>query len=374
MPEFKVLYYPEFEPPEIWLRSYLLFYDKINTIIPEEVRNPFSFNISHFLDELPNTIEGISPRQKEINFDENALIVLERAFETIKNQKTNKKDEMKFTFFPNGMSFGGDYTTIHKKKFSFQVTELLEKYDLFWKDRDNFVKHMEKRGIQYPTLNESQIVNADAGHLILSLIADNVGRNYGLNTITYKNLDFAVNELLSLNFQRKNIGKSSLISSMIRCEIPNDITKLSIDEYKEIRERYSGIKREFHSTINELNMLFDIDKIEDPEILERRVKELTNDFNTQFEKFQREQIFRKIKKWTPFYVKTFCKTIGIFVSGSWSLNASNSVVGIASEIIPNIFPIQEIPHEKHLRLLANLQKDILDSAEIKKLYSPPYYF
>jgi hypothetical protein len=374
MTKFEVLYYPEFEPPEVWLRSYLLFYDKINTIIPDEVKNPFSFNISQFLDVIPDTLEGISPRDKEISIRGNNLELLNRAFKSInEQQKDNKKFPDIFLYNNGKIGFGGDFITIHDKKFSLAITSMLEDNHLFFEKQDQMIKHYEQNGIRIPDMKDYKIVNKDAGNLVLSMIADNIGRNYGLNTITYNNFDFVVNELNSIEFQRKNIGKSSLISSMIRCEVPQDITKLSLEQYKEVRENYSDIKLEFHSIINELTSLYCIDEIEDNEILDKKVREISKDFNEQFEQFKKKQTMRKIRKWVPFFIKSFAKTAATIFTNDWSLNVSSHMVGIASEVIPNIFPQSEVPHENYLRLLANMQKEVFDKSELQKIYFPPQY-
>ncbi len=372
MPEFSVLYYPEFEPPEIWLRNYLLFYDKINTIIPDEVKTPFSDDISKFLEILPKTIEGIPPRHKEIDIDDNNLTILGRAFETIKNQKTNQEAPIIMAFPRGGIGIGGNYFAMHNTKFSDRVTSMLEDYHLFWEGQEKFLKYMEKNGINIPLMHESKIVDKDAGHLIMSIIANNIARNYGLNSITYKQLDFTVNELISLKLQQRHTGKSHLISSMIRCEVPADITKLSLEQYKEIRESYSDIKDEFHNTLSELNSKYNIEQIEDPQILNKKVREVTQEFNKKFEDYKQKQLRRRIRKWAPIYISSFCVSTGQ-LSPDWRVSVTFDAVGIASIVIPNIFPMREIQHEKYMRLLANMQKDIIGNVDIRRLYPVSEY-
>ncbi len=87
MPKFEALYYPNFEPPAIWLRSFLLFFDEVKTIVPEDVNLKLSSNISEIVDLIPDAFDTISPTSRDITLNDLDLIRMKKAFEVIKKKE-----------------------------------------------------------------------------------------------------------------------------------------------------------------------------------------------------------------------------------------------------------------------------------------------
>src|SRR5438132_341755 len=91
MPKFKALYYPTFEPPTEWLRSFLLFYDEINTIVPKDVSFTLSGEASKVIEFMPDAFNTISPKEEDISIDTVNLTRLRKAFKAIAQKKPKSR-------------------------------------------------------------------------------------------------------------------------------------------------------------------------------------------------------------------------------------------------------------------------------------------
>lgn len=88
MPQFEILYYPGFEPSKYWLRSYLLFWDKVNTIIPTDVDFEFSKEVMEIVDLDPDGLGILAPKEEDIVLNESSIKRLDRAFKVLKERMT----------------------------------------------------------------------------------------------------------------------------------------------------------------------------------------------------------------------------------------------------------------------------------------------
>ena len=61
-----VLYHPNFEPSLSWLRSSLLVYDNVWSIVPLEADYSPSDNIERHLEKLPDTFATLAPEPLDI--------------------------------------------------------------------------------------------------------------------------------------------------------------------------------------------------------------------------------------------------------------------------------------------------------------------
>lgn len=80
---FEALYDPCFEPPSKWLRGFLLFFDKINSIVPSDVDFKPSSELSEIIDVIPDGFKTISPREEDISLDDLNLNRMRKACEVI---------------------------------------------------------------------------------------------------------------------------------------------------------------------------------------------------------------------------------------------------------------------------------------------------
>ena len=72
-PLFEVLYYPYFEPSELWLRRYLMVYDKVLTVVPRDMQFNPSKGLSEIVSRIDNSFSTISPTARDIYADRDAF-------------------------------------------------------------------------------------------------------------------------------------------------------------------------------------------------------------------------------------------------------------------------------------------------------------
>src|SRR5580658_10367780 len=77
----KVLYHPHFEPNLSWLRSSLLVYDTVCSIVPTGASYHPSSSMERHLDAMPGTFETIAPERLDIVNESGVLNALEQAFQ-----------------------------------------------------------------------------------------------------------------------------------------------------------------------------------------------------------------------------------------------------------------------------------------------------
>jgi hypothetical protein len=162
VPKFPVLYYPTFAPPLDWLRSYLLFFDEVRTIVPEDVTFNPSENMSRVLELMPEAFSTIVPDPDDILVDDVNVVRLEKAFREIAAREANS-ERKEITIEVNdegGLQIVG-YVFQHHSKTSGRIRELLDEYELA---RPEFADFYGKPG-------EYLVVKAAASNLLLSHIA-----------------------------------------------------------------------------------------------------------------------------------------------------------------------------------------------------------
>ncbi|NVM56794.1 MAG: hypothetical protein HWN51_01550, partial [Desulfobacterales bacterium] len=188
MPKFEALYYPTFEPPAIWLRSFLLFFDKIRTIVPDDVDFKLSEEISRLVDLIPDVFETVSVEEQDVDVDELNLRRMRSAFQIIgKREPKANREEIKIIIDKDGSVRIAGHTFLHDRKMSGKVRALLEKFGLIRPELDGIAEVIGAQNFS--------IVNENASDLIVSQVADRVAKRYGWNTVTDRKIDFTVNAL-----------------------------------------------------------------------------------------------------------------------------------------------------------------------------------
>lgn len=360
MAEFEALYDPGFEPDPKWLRSFLLFFDKIRSIVPKDVDFKLSKEILELLDLIPDAFETISPTEEDISVEELNLNTMRAAFKIIGEEEERvERKRVKIQIDGGKISIPG-YARLHGKKISYEVSSLLREFGLIRTELTDLAADIVKEEGFY-------VVNENASSLILSNVADRIGSRNGWNTITDREMDFAVNVLNSFQYKSVEDPESMLISSVISCEIPQEIQHLNPREYKEIYDSYSDIREPFHHVIRERSSLHQLGKIESRDVLEDRVREITDEFSLEVEKIRKSNFGRRIARWIPISVGTIANiVIGIF--------SGNMLLSIAGSVTSSMQVIQEITRkdpqtdkEKIQRMLGEMRKDILKKAKIKEI-------
>jgi len=351
---FPVLYYPTFEPPADWLRSYLLFFDEVRTIVPEDVKFNPSDNISRIIELMPEAFSTVAPQPDDILVDDVNVDRLEKAFREIASREANSEDEeITIEVGDEGLEIVG-YVFQHHSKASPRIRELLDEYKLA---RTEFADLYGKPG-------EYLVVKEAASNLLLSHIADKIGNRCALTTVTDKQIDFTLNALNAMGVTRNENAATKLASAIIKMEIPHEIFEdVEPQRYKEIRDLYSELREPFHNTLTQLTQLHRLDSISDPGVLEERVVKLATEFDAQIVKLKQTEFGRKMKKWVPIGVGCALAVVGaafhqpLIAASATAVSVGLKVYdGLTSQKAPN----SEREHVQ--RLIGRMQENIFEAS------------
>lgn len=355
MTEYSALYYPSWDPPVAWLRAMLLFYDKINVILPKDVKPNYEPANANVIDLIPDAIGAIRESQYEIDHNKYNFQTIAKAFDYIAEVNPCARSEcVKIVIPEKGVSYDG-YSLLHKSKFNDEIFKLLK-----------------ERNLCHPGLNiiaekpDFLVVNRQASSLILSLIADNYASQEGIRTLTDRSLFYTVNALSSNYFHGKGSALGHLASAIIRLEVPANLSDLTAKEYVEYRKLFGNVREPFHKALNELyddNLLSDVTK---PDKLEKRVKSIAKEFCDEIEEIRKHKTYSKFKEYTFVTLKILaglCRKIPEPFTKALGTGTQLSVSAYQT-----LKPIGYTANIKHTqRLLANFDKDLIPESLIKKL-------
>lgn len=359
MIKFEALYYPMAIPPEKWLRSSFLFYDKIRTIYPKEDVPEIPNNIMKLVDKIPHILEPIIPGEEDIEIDSMNLDRIEKAFFEIAGRKTAKQRRRLQIYLRDGKIRIGGHTFLHNTKITKEVEGLLRRFKLIRKDLVWLKKSLLGKGFE--------IVDVNAGNLIMSLIADRIARKRGWIALTDKHVEHIVTSLNGFDVKATGEANSLLASSIIRCEIPEEILKMEIKEYAELRDSFSDIRELFQRTLVDLNNVYRLEKIESSEILEERIRDIVIKFDNGVLKYKESGFGSRFKKWAPFTIGNIITIFGMPIKGNvWKFAFISG--SLAFQVIDKIWSsTQRLTLTEALqKQLAKLKRKILASKDIRR--------
>jgi len=347
MQNLEVLYYPSFQPSEDWFKKYLLFYDHVRTIVPKNIDFTPTKGILEINDLIPGAFSTINPKTSEIQIEGMKLDLMRKAFGMIK--KTSYKNQTSGTSFvinKNGSFQLEGYTSVADRKISDTIRQLLI---------ENKLIHEEASG------EEVSIINHRAADLILSCIADNIGKNKGWDTITDKKIEFMLLSANELRLTEIENPETTLSSLIIHSEVPANINELNVKQYTELRGEYIEIREAFREFIIQISKKEKLRDIEDTEHLQEIVKRLTLDFHSKVEKFKKSESGRAIKTWINWGI-SFLPLVGKVFRDPIAINGTAS----SSILKPILYGCEKkfLSEPQIHRAFANLQRDIEVQADL----------
>lgn len=359
MSNFEVLYYPYFEPPKKWIRSHLLFFDTVKSIIPEDDEIELSENILELRDEVPYSFKPLESRKKNIKINNLKLERLEKAFQQIKNNNENSTSAKVTIDYSSDEIIIPGRAFLHNNKISHQVFDLLKKFDFI---EENSQKICTSIGV-----NNFYLVNKRASDLIISLVADNIANDYGFNTITHQPLSFTLNSLNSFQFNGIEDARSLLSYSLVDNIIPENIESLDIEEYAVIHKSYKKLHEPFQEVVSSLNTLNRLDDVNDYCILEDKINEITSAFMHEVEDIKNSRTMSNIKKWMPVGIGGLA-----LVSGFIGYEKVAPYIGETSLLLQAIDTyktngLSEPSRTPIQRMIGDLQNDIIKASQVKAL-------
>lgn len=359
MPNIEVLYYPNFEPSKKWIRSHLLFFDTVKSIIPKDDEIELSENILELRDEIPNSFKPLAPRKKDTRIDDLNIERLRKAFLQIRNNEENSSsDKIAIDYSLDKMNFPGR-AFLHDGKVSSQVNYLLEDFGLIEKNSQEICDSIGAKNFY--------LVDKRASDLIVSLVADNIANSRGFNTITDQSISFTLNSLNSFDYNALGNSRSLLSYKLVDDIIPENIEHLSIEEYAVIHDIYEKIHEPFQEVVSNLNTLTGLEDVNDYSILEERMNEITHDFNLEVEEIKNSRTMSNIKKWIPIGLG------GLAIISAFKGNIpASAYIGTASLSIQtyNTYKLDGLSKPSRTsvqRMIGNMQKDILKHSQIEAL-------
>jgi hypothetical protein len=366
MPLNKILYYPDFEPSKVWFRSHLLFYDTIHSVVPEELNYKSSEQISDITERLPTSFEPIAPQNSDKKLNRFNIKVFDSAFTRIEKNPKKFPNEFKIEIHPDKCEILGNAVFFHDRKMSEEMYDLLERHHFLNIDSRKF---QEFSGID---LKDYSVVNRYAADLILSHIADKMATRHHISTITGNPFAYSVNTLNLLPPPRESQKRGLLISTIIRCIIPEKIEELSTYQFLQVREEYSEIWEAIHVISKNLAELHNLEEIQNHQILQNEIEYISSDFTKQVASLEKSLSPTIVKKFVPI----FFGSTGIICSDYFGepIRTGGRVAAIAlSQIISDQISIPEPELVQFQRRISILQHEINWHSDMRRLLKTGWY-
>lgn len=281
---FQALYYPSWNPPVKWLRSMLLFFDKVNVIRPEEVLNPgyHTDNVAVF-DLIPQAFGEIRKKHYGLTLNEPENELLKSTLDCIASERPHRPYETRID--RDGRVDVTGCTLLHVSKIPNDLYRELESRSLIIKD----VSFGEDSGFH--------LVDTDASNLILSFLANQYGSSQGLRTLTDKRLGYVGSVFNTTRQTRDQLAVMNLAANILKVSIPDEIEKLNPQQYVDIRSRYEELREPFQHMLRTICDDYMLAEISSKGAYEEAVRTATRDFYLQTTRLHSTEWGRRIKKW-----------------------------------------------------------------------------
>jgi hypothetical protein len=356
-----VLYHPHFEPSVTWLRSSLLVYDTVWSIVPSDADYVPSDDIKRHLEKLPDTFAPLSPQPLDIVHEYSVLKVLARAFKRIAEQSNLSDQEgTRIRYKDRPWGSGEDeleisgVTKLHDSKVAYTVFQMLNDCNLIYGQAGD--------GFSY--------VNEQAAFLIVSFIAERMATRLPMRTITDIDTSFYLSAACNVIEAGGNPVDSHgvLASSVLKFHIPDDIGNLPFPDFVEIRKRYEDLRQAFPLYLRDLGELIQVDDVRHLPELIARIKSLVDTIDRDMVRIKRSQIGESIKRWLPIGVGCAVTVGSAFLPDNPSLKYVTGVATVAVQILTEAFHKSPIPGRLKgtQSLLLSAKEDILDAKEMAR--------
>lgn len=361
MTPFTVLYYPSWNPPVRWLRSMLLFMDRVEVIRPKDVDPEYHSANASVFELAPRVFGEIRKYESNLDLDESEKALLVRGFAAIASSTGSCDRNLTIDIDEDGRwSFSG-YSFLHHSKTNHYIRTQLRRYKLVDKSRTDVAN-----GLHSP--EGFLVVNADASCLILSMLANRVAKSRRLRTLTDRPMDYIVNALGSKPDVSTDATAMALASSVISAQIPSGLQNLKAKQYLSIRDRYEDLRRPFHAAIRTLCDDYRLAELTNKSSFDEAVHEATREFSMESDRLRKTAWARGVKTWG---------TIGLGVlSGACALSSGAvAVAGVGISVALHVYQsLQASPYTTDKRraqqLLGQLKREVMHPVLLRKIALP----
>lgn len=279
-----ILYFPHYTPSTTNLRSLLLFYEELRTIVPrvDQYHVSSRCHIAELL-EVGCKIDYFDPSYRYSDWADE--IQVRQVFDRLVNECSCKakkiesfdkikfdedgvadwnQDEVIFDFVSRGWSL------IAAQKISPDILDKLRQKKVaipmrIYRNPETGQVVEENPVLMYP----------DIGEFILARLARQISQQENVPTVTFENTDFC-NQAYSPS-HGNDINRSLIMSAVVSLSIPDDIAKLKVGEYAEVRESYAPARLKIETMIREISENYRLENVSDIELLESAVADAASD-------------------------------------------------------------------------------------------------
>lgn len=361
MPE--ALYHPNFEPPLAWLRSCLLVYDNIWSIVPREAGYEPSDNLKRHLEKLPDTFAPLAPEPLDIVHEYFVLNVLRRAFKQIAESRQKEKQGRQIRFRETAQNYEEEgleisgIARLHDAKVAYTVHQMLEEFDLIYGEEENGFLFVDER----------------AAFLIVSFLAQRMASRLPLRTITDIDSSFYLSAACNVIESGNPMdSRGALASAVLKFHIPEQIEDLSLSEFIEVRKRYSELRQIFPLYLRDLSELFRVDDAKNVPELKERIVSTVKAINRDVLGIKRSRVKARVKRWLPIGIGSAVTLGAAFLPDSPSIKYITGAATVAVQILTEVLNDSPIPGRLQgaQSLLLSANRDIIDASKMAWSLSP----
>ena len=353
-----VLYHPNFEPSLTWLRSTLLVYDCVWSIVPPEAEYVPSDSVKRHLEKLPDSFATLAPSPLDIAHEYFVLRLLGAAFQRIRAESKLSREQAKHLRYvvddyDNTEFFIAGITKLHDSKVAYTVFQMLNEFGLIYGQDD--------KGFSY--------VNEQAACLIIWFLAQRMATRLPMRTITDVDVSFYLSAACNVAEGGNPADSHGLLaSSVLKFHIPENIGTLSDLEYLEIRKRYEQLREDFPLYLRDLGELFQIEDVSNAPELHARLESVVRKINQDTERIKRSQVGESIRRWAPLGIGCAVTIGAAFLPDSPSMKYLTASATAIIQFLTEALHETPIPGrlEGTQSLLLSAKEDIIDASEMAR--------
>lgn len=320
----KALYYPSIDiDDERWLKSAVLFWNEINTIVPKAINNPYNnYSTQYLYDE-----EIIKP----IYVNNENKYVMEVSSNFIKFLNSDEG----WNLLKNSSEITGDEAILHKHKMAYYLLEKLERQKF---DEDGFY-HLDSALVSYYMTLLANSISEDKS---LALVSNNLVNSKLTDTIRYDN---NIQNRNRYNYYDEYVDydfiKQGLLTNIVIKNICIEETT-SLEDIVSFRRHYSDELARFR--VNLAKLVSPIEDIYSLDALSERLNTIYtdeflpayNDLQFALNSYNIKWFFDNISKLSIFSVSTTALPVMLGVDVPQALLIGTGVSAVSSAVAYNI--------------------------------------
>lgn len=379
IPMADALFYPNYVPNDDWLRSALLFFDSVHTIVPKEDQNNVRLRttVKTLLDYDPTTIIFEHPTVKIL---ENAFSYYE--YEDLERVVAQIKSETKYPIELERARENNEYRAslvrsgiarhLARQKIPDTLFSMLNNEGLVIELDPLYDPALRVPVSEFPVLTHPRVAD-----FVMARLAEAFARDKRLASLTHRLNDFAYNAFQGVRRRDERTVETDLLATSINLIVPPDIGRLPIDRFAEIRARYEGVReatRDLFATVAREERL---DSVPEVTGYADALRDTANLVGRRILQVQRELGEEDQRKAEEFCLVSILTLVGAAVGASVG-GPFGAMVGAGIPIIGNQLVARAAASAEHVRVgrgetyraLATLRRDIIEATQIRRVVYP----